>query len=77
MTPSVPKSFSARSPQPSKQQSQTTHRPRSNIYLKVNGPEKGRKGKELGPTNKSINDYPKCRSFDKQDLENCGTSPPI
>jgi hypothetical protein len=40
--PSVSKRFSARNPEPSKQQSEATHRPRSNIYLKETGPGKGR-----------------------------------
>jgi hypothetical protein len=62
---------------PSKQESQATHRPRCDICHKETGPGKVWKGKELGPTNKSINDYPRCRSSDKQDLETCGTSSPI
>jgi hypothetical protein len=57
--------FSSSYPQPAEQHSQTTHRPRSGIYLKEIGLDKVRKGKELGSTNKYINDHPRCRSYDK------------
>jgi hypothetical protein len=58
-----PKRFSSSNTKPSKQETQTTHRPRGDIYLKESGPGKVRK--ELGLTNKSINNYPRCRSSDK------------
>jgi hypothetical protein len=41
--------YSSSNPEPSNQQSQTTHRQRSNIYLKETGPGNVKKGKELRP----------------------------
>jgi hypothetical protein len=44
--------FSSSNPEPSKQQTQTPRRPRSNVYLKETGTGKIRKRKEIGPTKK-------------------------